>query len=172
MAFECHWLSVKKVTNVKHHMGSILLQRFRPISIEIPTIKFNTLKPRQNGHHFPDDIFKCIFLNENVWILIKISLEFVPKGLIDNIPALVQIQAWHRSGNNKQLSEPMMVNLLAYIWDTQPQWVYLSLDCFPFIMGICASGKMVFVLKCPPFCWDTDYTSVLVGVPIQHTDGR
>ena len=118
MAFECHWLSVKKVTNVKHHMGSILLQRFRPISIEIPTIKFNTLKPRQNGHHFPDDIFKCIFLNENVWILIKISLEFVPKGLIDNIPALVQIQAWHRSGNNKQLSEPMMVNLLAYIYGT------------------------------------------------------
>ena len=27
---------------------------------------FNTLKPRQNSHHFPDDIFKCIFSNENV----------------------------------------------------------------------------------------------------------
>ena len=27
---------------------------------------FNTLRPRQNGRHFPDDIFKCIFLNENV----------------------------------------------------------------------------------------------------------
>ena len=26
-----------------------------------------------------DDIFKCIFLNENVWILIKISQKFVPK---------------------------------------------------------------------------------------------
>ena len=25
-----------------------------------------------------DDIFKCIFLNENVWISIKISLKFVP----------------------------------------------------------------------------------------------
>ena len=25
-----------------------------------------TLRPRQNGHHFPDDIFKSIFLNENV----------------------------------------------------------------------------------------------------------
>ena len=24
-----------------------------------------TLRPRQNGRHFPDDIFKCIFLNEN-----------------------------------------------------------------------------------------------------------
>ena len=28
--------------------------------------ELNTLKPRQNGRHFPDDIFKCIFLNENV----------------------------------------------------------------------------------------------------------
>ena len=39
----------------------------------------------------PDNIFKCIFLNENVWISIKISLKVVPKGLINNIPALVQI---------------------------------------------------------------------------------
>ena len=33
-----------------------------------------------------DNIFKCIFLNENVWILIKISLNFVHKGLVDNKP--------------------------------------------------------------------------------------
>ena len=38
---------------------------------------------------FPDDIFKCIFLNENVWIVIKISLKFVLKGPMNNIPALV-----------------------------------------------------------------------------------
>ena len=48
----------------------------------------NTLRPRQNGRHFADDILKCIFLNENVWIPIVISLKFVPKGPIDNIPAL------------------------------------------------------------------------------------
>ena len=29
-------------------------------------VQFNTLRPRQDGRHFPDDIFKCIFLNENV----------------------------------------------------------------------------------------------------------
>ena len=67
----------------------------------------NTLRPRQNGRHFPDDIFKCIFLNENVWISIKSSLKFVPKGPIDNIPALVQIVAWRRPGD-KPLYEPMM----------------------------------------------------------------
>ena len=36
-------------------------------------------------------IFKCILVNENVWIIIKISLKFVPKGPINNIPALVQM---------------------------------------------------------------------------------
>ena len=50
---------------------------------------FNTLRPKQDGRHFADDIFTCIFLNENAWILIKISLKFVSKGPINNIPALV-----------------------------------------------------------------------------------
>ena len=68
------------------------------------SLLFNTLRLRQNGCHFPDDIFKCIFLNENVWISIKISLKFVPKGPINNILALVQIMAWHRPGD-KPLSE-------------------------------------------------------------------
>ena len=49
----------------------------------------NTLRPRQNGRHFADDIFKCIFLNENAIISTKISLNFVPKSPINNIPALV-----------------------------------------------------------------------------------
>ena len=45
-------------------------------------------------HCFPNDIFKCIFLNGNVWISIKISMKFVRHGPINNIPALVQIMAW------------------------------------------------------------------------------
>ena len=68
----------------------------------------NTLRPRQNGRHFADDIFKRIFLDENIRISIKISLKFVPKGPINNIPTLVQIMAWRRPGD-KPLSEPMMV---------------------------------------------------------------
>ena len=68
----------------------------------------NTLRPRQNRRHFADDIFKRIFVNENIWIPIKISLNFVPKGSINNIPSLVQIIAWRRPGD-KPLSEPMMV---------------------------------------------------------------
>ena len=59
--------------------------------------------------------FKSIFPNENVWILIKISLKFVPKGPLNNILALVQIMAWRQ----------------AIIWtnDAQVYWcIYASLD--------------------------------------------
>ena len=93
---------------------------FRQCSLFPPTI--NTLRRRQNGRRFPDDIFKCIFLNENVWILIKVSLKFVPKGSIDNISALVKIMAWRRPGD-KPLFEPIMVSLPTHICVTQPQWV-------------------------------------------------
>ena len=82
----------------------------------------STLRPRQNGRHIADDIFKCIFVNENVCIPIKISLKFVPKGPINNIPALVQIIACRRPGD-KPLSELMMVSLLTHICVTRPQWV-------------------------------------------------
>ena len=82
----------------------------------------NSLRPRQNGRHFTDDVFKCIFLNENVWISPKISLMLVPKVRHNNISALGQIMAWHRSGD-KPLSEPMIVSLLTYICVTRPQWV-------------------------------------------------
>ena len=82
----------------------------------------NTLRPRENGRHFTDDIFKHIFFNENVWISIKFSLKFVPKGPINNIPALVQIMAWRRPGD-KPLSEPMILISMTYICVTLPQWV-------------------------------------------------
>ena len=81
----------------------------------------NSLRPRLNRRPFAADIFKCIFLNENEWILPRISLKFVPKVRINNIPALVQIMAWRRPGD-KPLSEPMMVSLLTHICVTRPQW--------------------------------------------------
>ena len=83
---------------------------------------FNTLRLRQNGRHFADDNFKCIFFNNNVWISIKISLKFVRKAPINNITTLVQVMAWRRPGD-KPLFEPMMVSLLMHICVTRPQWV-------------------------------------------------
>ena len=57
-----------------------------------------------------DDIFKCIFLNEIFEFLLNFLWSFVPKGPMNNIPALVQIMAWRRPGD-KPLSESMMVSL-------------------------------------------------------------
>ena len=67
-----------------------------------------------------DAISQRIFLKENIRISIKISLKFVPKGPINNIPSLVQMMAWRRPGD-KPLSEPMMVGLLTHICVTRPQ---------------------------------------------------
>ena len=81
----------------------------------------NTLRPRQNSRLFADDSFKRIFLKENIRVSIIISLKFVPKGFINNIPALVLIMAWRRPGD-KPLSEPMLVRSLTPICVTWPQW--------------------------------------------------
>ena len=116
----------------KHVVGLAVVDDY-PIPIQLGstwrgeyhgmTLNIKTLRSRQNGHHLPDDIFKSIFLNENVWIAIKISLKFVPEGPINNIPALVQIMTWCHSGN-KPLFKPMVVSLLMHICVTQPQRVH------------------------------------------------
>ena len=49
----------------------------------------NSFPPGQNGRYFADDIFRCIFVNEKLYVSIEISLKFVPKYLIDYKPALV-----------------------------------------------------------------------------------
>ena len=67
-------------------------------------------------------ILQTTLSNAFPWISIKILLKFVSKGSIINIPALVQIMAWHCPGA-KPLSGPMMVRLLTHICVTLPQWV-------------------------------------------------
>ena len=54
----------------------------------------NTLGPIRNTRRFADDIFKCIFLNENELISIKISLLFISRGPISNIPSHYLKQWW------------------------------------------------------------------------------
>ena len=107
----------------------------------------NTLRPRQNGRHFPDDIFKCISLNEDVWISIEIPLNLVPMGPINNIPALVQIMAWRWPGD-KPLSEPMMVCLLTHICVTRSQWVKSCVTTLIVLIGtICIISKFSTLIR-------------------------
>ena len=60
-----------------HHVESDILKE-----VLIKSNIFNTWRKLQNGDHFSDGIFNCIFLNENVGIFIRISLKFVAKGSI------------------------------------------------------------------------------------------
>ena len=63
--------------------------------------------PCPNQSYYPDDISKCIFLNEDILISITISLTFVHEGPINIIPSLAQKMAWRRSGD-KPFSEPIV----------------------------------------------------------------
>ena len=44
------------------------------------------MRPIQNGYNFANDFLKCIFVDENVWIPIRISLKFASKEPISYIP--------------------------------------------------------------------------------------
>ena len=102
----------------------------------------NTLMPRENGHHSAN-IFKYILLNENVWIPIKLWLQFVPEGPISNIPALVQIMVWCRSA---------IVSLMTQICVIRPQlvktdnvisvWNMGSLDVFTVVTRFRRTGTI------------------------------
>ena len=64
------------------------------ILIHQKALLIDTMRQKPNGHHFADNIFKCILLTERYCILIRISMEFVPNGLNDNKAALVPVMAY------------------------------------------------------------------------------
>ena len=71
-----------------------------------------------NGRHFADDIFKCIFLNENVWISLKISLKFVPR---------VQIKKYTSIGSDNGLV-PTRWQAIIRTYDNPVHWcIYVAL---------------------------------------------
>ena len=117
---------------VKSKSVSMLWRHHNHASMGQPHV--NILRQRQNGRHFADDIFKRMFLNENIWIPIEISLKFVPKGSIDNIPAL-------------------MVNLPTQICTTRPQWVKIRyLPPVPHTRKnnvFCVIINLCVLVKCP-----------------------
>ena len=80
------WAVFSHYVNISLNISDESRLQWRPD----PEAENLTLRPKQNGRHFPDDIFKRIFLNENAWISLKISLKFVPNGPINNI------QHWFR----------------------------------------------------------------------------
>ena len=178
MAFNCPfmaWLALvivpTKIAGTWWKCNKMQNQSYwKCLAVIVGVRSVNTLRPRQDGRHFSGDIFKSIFLNENIQISIKISLNCVPKGSINNIPALVQIMDWRRSGD-KPLSEPMMVSLVTHICVTRPQWVNIYRGLFVHnihsvldtticgrALGLNHTDQMqITILKCPCF-----YTGILI----------
>ena len=87
----CYWYKSNETLNILEWkaFGSgyfispfeICLHTTRPMVISrmcTAIASVNKLRPRQNGRHVPDDIFKSIFLKEKISISLKISLKFVP----------------------------------------------------------------------------------------------
>ena len=74
--------------------------------------RINLSPPGQNGRHFANDFFKCIFFNEKFCTLIANTLKFIPKGPIDNKSALLRVMAWRRSGD-----KPLLEALLTQFTD-------------------------------------------------------
>ena len=63
--------------------------------------------------------FNSIFMKENVWIAIRISMKFSPMFLVNNIPGSIRIMTWHWTGD-EPLFEPMIINLLTHLCVSRP----------------------------------------------------
>ena len=74
MKKSCLWCLNIKYSNFSEVIGKKRKQR---ISLDI-------LRPGQNGHHYADYIFKCIFVKENFCNLFEILLKVVPWCPSDN----------------------------------------------------------------------------------------
>ena len=121
--------------------------RLRVLELTIPfSMIFNTLRPRQNGHHFAGDIFKRTSLNEKIRTFIQISLQFVAMGPINNKSTLVQIMAWHRSGG-QPLSEQMMMFFIASIGLNELKCLHPSLEDLVNILNQRVMSRIIFCIE-------------------------
>ena len=87
-------------TNIAQHWFGVTAWCHQAISLtHLPLDKMAAI--------LADDNFKCLFLNKKDGILIWISLKNFPRSPTNNKPALVQVMAWHRTGD-KPLPGPML----------------------------------------------------------------
>ena len=117
-------------------MRSLMDRSSSTISCTVPSdlqpwqVWLLTHPTEQNGRHDADDIFNWISMNEKSCNLIQFSLRSDPKGQINNKSALVQVMAWHRTGD-QPLYEPMLTQFIeAYIryWGWGWGWVCLVVN--------------------------------------------
>ena len=104
-----------------------------------------------------DNIFKCIFLNENYKIPIQISLKFVPRSPIDHKPAFVQVMAWRRTGDKPLPELVMRSSSLMHICGTRGRWLN------------CRVSVLIEIILHAPM---TQFTQVQLGHKAEKVMGR
>ena len=103
------WLEVYRITTKHMVRLRAYVNNLSYHVIAIGKWQFHTL----SGRRFSDDIFKCIFFNEEFQFRLKCHWNlFIGSS---NIPALVQTMGRRRPGD-KPLSEPIMVSLVTHTW--------------------------------------------------------
>ena len=131
----CEWnspmtgeLPAQRASNAKNvsiwwrHHGLFLFQRFDLSGAEVGIFQEVSIMATTSGsqaiknHNISTGEMTnfSFFFNEHVWISIKISLKFVPKGPIDNNLMLVHVLAWCRTGE-KPFPNQMLTQVTAYM---------------------------------------------------------
>ena len=109
-------------------------------------LRSHTILHEESGWHMTDDIIKCIFLNENILISIKISIFFL-KGQFDIKPESIQVMTW-RWLSDKSLSEPVMIQYMPCLhvaWRIYLTWpILVQLMTCPSFSEF-ESNEMLFV---------------------------
>ena len=87
----------------------------------------NSLSPRQNCHHFADDIFKCIFVSKNIWIHLRFHWSLFIRF------ELPVFQHWFRLWLDADKATSHYLNnwwftLLTHTCVTWPQWVKIHVS--------------------------------------------
>ena len=122
------------------------------VRYHLSNIAFNKLRPRQSGRHFLD-FFKSILVNENVWISIEISLNFVSNYPLNNIPVLVQVwlgadqatshclnQWWSTLLTHKRVNPPQCAQLPKTIAQYECDERHEAVNLEEFVCGILING--------------------------------
>ena len=109
-------------------------------------LHLNTLRLRQDGHHFADDIFNCVVLNEKVFRLIKISLKIVFMRI-----QLMINQHWFRWWLDTEEVTSHYLNqrwpgLQIHMCITQPWWVKHPILYPQWENGICYSRILLYLM--------------------------
>ena len=99
-----------------HYLSQCWPRSLSPYGVTRPQW-VNTLRSEQNGQHFADNIFNCIFLRESLCILTPIALKFVPNWRYVGL-----CQHWFRH----------MCQAINWINDDLVYWCYVASQCWFF----------------------------------------